>query len=398
MPVPSAGQSTVIITTPDGPKAVVVQNQSLVPGSPAATRVLPLTNNNNSNAGSSSPAVGTNVISSGTTPVLLTAGNKPVQSNVQNPQQQQQQQQNLVTVRAPIPNQPQQQVQQQPQQPQQMQHQQQVVVNPAQMQQQIHMIRTPSGQVMQLTPAQQQNLQRQLAPRPFILNNGQIRLQQSPVRPGQPGVHPQVSLIFIIKYAVCIKCLTLSFISYQGSVTFRPGGPTNCVLVRTEHGLQLINLTPQPGMPTGQQQIRFTAPLANAAPGQPQMTQVRQQIVNIGTQPQIRTGMQPQQQQQQVHQQQQQQQAPPPMSQPLTIQTSQPAAAGQSAAAGGAGGAGGAAQANAQSQMSPNTAKRKCKNFLSTLIRLATDQPEHVAQNVRKLIQGLIVSCNSISV
>ena len=41
-------------------------------------------------------------------------------------------------------------------------------------------------------------------------------------------------------------------------------------------------------------------------------------------------------------------------------------------------------------QMSPNTAKRKCKNFLSTLIRLATDQPAEVAQNVRKLIQGLI--------
>lgn len=46
--------------------------------------------------------------------------------------------------------------------------------------------------------------------------------------------------------------------------------------------------------------------------------------------------------------------------------------------------------ATTPSQMSPNTAKKKCKNFLSTLIRLATDQPEQVATNVKNLIQGLI--------
>ena len=32
----------------------------------------------------------------------------------------------------------------------------------------------------------------------------------------------------------------------------------------------------------------------------------------------------------------------------------------------------------------------KCKNFLATLLRLASDQPESVARNVRGLIQGLI--------
>ncbi|KAK8773829.1 hypothetical protein V5799_020658 [Amblyomma americanum] len=46
--------------------------------------------------------------------------------------------------------------------------------------------------------------------------------------------------------------------------------------------------------------------------------------------------------------------------------------------------------ATTPSQMSPNTAKKKCKNFLSTLIRLASDQPEQVASNVKGLIQGLI--------
>lgn len=42
--------------------------------------------------------------------------------------------------------------------------------------------------------------------------------------------------------------------------------------------------------------------------------------------------------------------------------------------------------------MSPNTAKKKCKNFLSTLIRLADEQPAAVAKSVRNLIQGIIVS------
>ena len=37
--------------------------------------------------------------------------------------------------------------------------------------------------------------------------------------------------------------------------------------------------------------------------------------------------------------------------------------------------------------MTPDTAKIKCKNFLSTLLRLASDQPEAVARNVRSLIQ-----------
>merc|ERR1719376_1596454 len=41
-------------------------------------------------------------------------------------------------------------------------------------------------------------------------------------------------------------------------------------------------------------------------------------------------------------------------------------------------------------QMTPDTAKIKCKNFLATLLRLASDQPESVARNVRALIQGLI--------
>ena len=40
--------------------------------------------------------------------------------------------------------------------------------------------------------------------------------------------------------------------------------------------------------------------------------------------------------------------------------------------------------------MTPDTAKVKCKNFLATLLRLASEQPESVATNVRLLIQGLV--------
>ncbi|GFT45413.1 transcription initiation factor TFIID subunit 4 [Nephila pilipes] len=47
-------------------------------------------------------------------------------------------------------------------------------------------------------------------------------------------------------------------------------------------------------------------------------------------------------------------------------------------------------QPGTPNQMSPDTAKKKCKNFLSTLIRLADEQPAAVAKSVRNLIQGII--------
>lgn len=34
---------------------------------------------------------------------------------------------------------------------------------------------------------------------------------------------------------------------------------------------------------------------------------------------------------------------------------------------------------------------KKCKNFLQTLIKLATNQPKDTVENVKKLIQQLIV-------
>ena len=37
-------------------------------------------------------------------------------------------------------------------------------------------------------------------------------------------------------------------------------------------------------------------------------------------------------------------------------------------------------------QMTPDTAKTKCKNFLATLPCLASDQPDSIAKNARALI------------
>ena len=70
--------------------------------------------------------------------------------------------------------------------------------------------------------------------------------------------------------------------------------------------------------------------------------------------------------------------APPPAA---------PAAPPASTASGGGDGVGGMGQ-----QMTPDTAKIKCRNFLVSLLRLASDHPDAVAKNVRELIQGLIES------
>lgn len=180
-------------------------------------------------------------------------------------------------------------------------------------------------------------------------------------------------------YSLTVSFLLLS--SKTQMLNFRPG--TNSLLIRTEHGYQLVNLQPNPGQQQGQP-FRFQT-VANTAPGQQQqLTQVRPQLLSINTQPQVRPSALPHQQLQQ-QQAQQQVQGGTAMNQQLTVQTAQ--ANSQAAAASAA-----SSSSSSHSQMSPTTAKKKCKNFLSTLIRLASDQPEHVANNVRKLIQGLIVS------
>ena len=72
---------------------------------------------------------------------------------------------------------------------------------------------------------------------------------------------------------------------------------------------------------------------------------------------------------------------------PTSIPSGSPAAGAAGSPAPKPGGAGGSMGGG---QMTPDTAKMKCKNFLATLQRLAEEQPPAVAENVRNLIQGLI--------
>lgn len=151
-----------------------------------------------------------------------------------------------------------------------------------------------------------------------------------------------------------------------------PNNFSGTFLVKTETGFQLVNLGQPgggaPGQPQGlPQNLRFQIPQPQlppqSAPNQQRpQHQPSQVMVTIPTsQGAIRPGT-------------------VPLNQPLSVQTPPP----------------NSSQASTPSQMSPNTAKKKCKNFLSTLIRLASDQPEQVATNVRNLIQGLIVSSSFI--
>lgn len=159
-----------------------------------------------------------------------------------------------------------------------------------------------------------------------------------------------------------------------------PGNLRGTILLKTDNGYFVASSNTAPGiLPQG---YRFTVPVSTATTAtmqQPTANNIRplnQQIVTLPISAANRTviAQQPAPNQPTTARLV----APQQLSQPLTIQTTTQANSQQANAA--------------PSQMSPNTAKKKCKNFLSTLIRLASDQPEQVATNVRNLIQGLIDS------
>jgi len=228
--------------------------------------------------------------------------------------------------------------------------------------QQIVFMRTPGGQLIQTSAPGTPTMQRTLAPR-GVMNGplGMVRVQGGNIRPGtQQILQPQM----------------------VGSPT-----PNRGFLVKTDQGFQFFSLA-SPGPVQPGQQVRLqTLPVSSGAGGmRPQgitvnLTQgspsIRQQLTphTMASSP-VQTSTSHIVSQTPLHPpQSQMQQQQVPVQQPLSVQTTQ---------------ANTQASSNAPAQMSPNTAKRKCKNFLSTLIKLATDQPEQVATNVRNLIQGLI--------
>merc|ERR1719320_1064796 len=165
-----------------------------------------------------------------------------------------------------------------------------------------------------------------------------VVINQPGIRPGQPGSQITVPLS-------TLQALQAG----QGIPTGQPGH----LLVKTETGQYQILRVGPPGQ--GGQTTTATPVSVPSLTGQPTPSPVRPQLAQPTPSPQPRLP---------------------------TAPVARQAVAAPAAAANTANSMG--------QQMTPDTAKIKCKNFLATLLRLASDQPESVARNVRALIQGLI--------
>merc|ERR1719483_1636600 len=231
------------------------------------------------------------------------------------------------------------------------------------------------GQVLQQqgqVPGGQQAVIRQQLPQVPQNQAGiqRVVINQPGIRPGQPGSQITVPLS-------TLQALQAG----QGIPTGQPGH----LLVKTETGQYQILRVGPPGQGGQTQATPVSAPQQVPGPvlQRPQIQSSQSQVINQAGQP-VRAGqavMRP---------------TPPPQVRlPTAPVARQPATtAGQPSpqpqAQMGVNSTASAASNSMGTQMTPDTAKIKCKNFLATLLRLASDQPESVARNVRALIQGLI--------
>merc|ERR1719320_1059028 len=197
-----------------------------------------------------------------------------------------------------------------------------------------------------------------------------VVINQPGIRPGQPGSQITVPLS-------TLQALQAG----QGIPTGQPGH----LLVKTETGQYQILRVGPPGaggtttaspvtvQPSPQQPSNVTAAVQPAQQQQPQFATPNSAAASaVRQQPPGPPGpMRPQQPTARLPTQ--------PLARPATASPQPNAAAAASLSNNSMG-----------QQMTPDTAKIKCKNFLATLLRLASDQPESVARNVRGLIQGLI--------
>ena len=225
-------------------------------------------------------------------------------------------------------------------------------------------------------------LNRQPMQRPMILQPG----QQAPgllriTGPGQAAAAPMARPLStgiagrnIVINQPGMTPLSVPLQTLQG---LRPGqgiptGQAGHLLVKTENGqYQILKVGSSQGPTTTSTTTTLpTRPLVHQSPQiRPPMPQVINRTVAVAA-PTAATAPAPN---------------PAPVSvaaSPTSSATPAAVAAARSPAAASAGGMG--------QQMTPDTAKLKCKNFLATLLRLASEQPAGVAQNVRTLIQGLI--------
>eukprot|EP00092_Neocalanus_flemingeri_P017416 GFUD01018838.1.p1 GENE.GFUD01018838.1~~GFUD01018838.1.p1 ORF type:complete len:775 (+),score=222.69 GFUD01018838.1:241-2565(+) len=173
-----------------------------------------------------------------------------------------------------------------------------------------------------------------------------VVINQPGLRPGQPGSQITVPLS-------TLQALQAG----QGIPTGQPGH----LLVKTETGQYQILRVGPPGQ-GGQTSTATPVSVPQNLTGPPTPSPVRPQLAQASPSPRPPS------------------QATPQPRLPTAPVARQPVAQQPPASA-----------ANSMGQqMTPDTAKIKCKNFLATLLRLASDQPESVARNVRALIQGLI--------
>ncbi|XP_064466928.1 transcription initiation factor TFIID subunit 4-like isoform X2 [Ornithodoros turicata] len=266
---------------------------------------------------------------------------------------------------------------------------------------------SPAGSVIQASKpiAQPVNVVTQVVSSPSILPPGVQIVNVNPGRPGAPGVAgqktlaPRVVIGSPVRLAPQMLAARPGAPSVQNTITLQPGMMRGTLLVKTENGqLQVVNVAPNlppnssattiSGTPTyrlqsvqnlGNQSVhQLSGRKSNTTPTQMVGAVIPQGQQGINVVPTVASTSPVPVMSQALGQQTVTVKVATTTSsvtQPLSIQTT--VANSQSTA-------------TTPSQMSPNTAKKKCKNFLSTLIRLASDQPEQVASNVKGLIQGLI--------
>lgn len=231
--------------------------------------------------------------------------------------------------------------------------------------------RMPSQQAIILRPGQQNSLVTlpggQSVRQPLVVSaaGGAIRVQGPglPTRPNA-GVNRNV----VINQSGSQISVPLHALQSMQAGQGIPTGQAGHLLVKTENGqYQIVKVGPSvtsAGVASSPQVIRTVqrtatvqAPTAAPTPPRPTPASVAAAVV-ASSAPKTTT----------------------------SSSNSNSASGGSSGSGGGGGGSGGMGG----TQMTPDTAKHKCKNFLATLLKLASEQPPNVTLNVRQLIQGLI--------
>ena len=209
----------------------------------------------------------------------------------------------------------------------------------------------PGGQVLVAPPGQQL----------VRTSSGQIlQLPQTGQRPGGTVVRGAAVPNTVAGAGAALQRVVIN------QPGMRPGQPGSQITVPLS---TLQSLQAGQGIPTGTPGHL----LVKTESGQYQILRVGQQNTVRAAAPQVRLPTQPVAIAR-----------PPAPAQPAPSTNSNTAANTNTASPASGGGMG--------QQMTPDTAKIKCRNFLATLLRLASDQPDAVAKNVRELIQGLIES------